>query len=77
MGIKPTKKKVSIFDLYRNEIIEYLRIGLNTAAIVKLINVKLPNSVTSAGLRRYIKREGLDKKAADNCGIQKNRSYKC
>jgi hypothetical protein len=62
MGIKPTKKRASIFDLYKSDIIEYLRIGLNTVAIVKLINAKLPNPVTSAALRRYIKREGLDKK---------------
>jgi hypothetical protein len=62
MRILARKKGATIFDLYKSDIIQYLRIGLNTAAIVKLINVKLPNTVTSAGLRRYIKRESLDKK---------------
>lgn len=54
------KKRATIFDLYKSDIIEYLRIGLNSSAIVKLINDKLPNPVSTTGLHKYIKREGLD-----------------
>jgi hypothetical protein len=54
------KKRATIFDLYKSDIIEYLRIGLNTAAIVKIINDELPNPVSTTSLHKYIKPEGLD-----------------
>jgi len=56
---KTSKKRATIFDLFKDEIVDYLKIGLNHVAITKLINQKLPTPVNQNSLYRYIKREGL------------------
>jgi len=55
------KKKASVFDLFKNEIEEYLKIGLSIRCIYLLIKHKIEkenllagNTVSYQGIRRYI-----------------------
>ncbi|MDX1808927.1 MAG: hypothetical protein R3331_05270 [Sulfurospirillaceae bacterium] len=53
--------KVSILDLYRQEIEEFVKTGASLRSIWKILSHKMPNNVqiTYNGFYRYCKRKGL------------------
>lgn len=53
-------RKISILDLYFDEIKNQLEIGLSIAKVYKKINVKLPNNgISYNGFYRYCKRNNI------------------
>ena len=56
---KVRKRRASVFDAYRQEIIEMLRLKSSIPFIVKEINREGKVNVSNIGLTTYIKREKL------------------
>lgn len=56
---KDRKRRASVFDAYRKEIIEMLRLKSSVPFIVKEINCEGKVNVSLDGLVAYIKREKL------------------
>ena len=57
--ISERKRKISILDLYFDEIKNQLDIGLSIAKVYKKINEKLPDrGISYNGFYRYCKRRG-------------------
>jgi DNA invertase Pin-like site-specific DNA recombinase len=54
---KGRKSKVRILDPYREQIIRYLKMGLNLAAILTVINDQLPKPITYPALRYYVEHD--------------------
>jgi len=52
---KERKKKKSILDPYRDEIDEFVKIGISAVAISKIINNKIGIELTPNNYRHYIK----------------------
>jgi|GEM_PF-1820370 len=55
----PRKKRASVFDVYKDQIIEMLSYKSSVPFIAKEINREGKVNVSSAGLMAYIKRENL------------------
>jgi DNA invertase Pin-like site-specific DNA recombinase len=51
------KNKVRILDPYRGQIARYLRMGLNLAAILTVVNDQLPKPITYPALRYYVEHD--------------------
>jgi hypothetical protein len=53
--------KVSVLDLYRSEIEEFVKTGASLRSIWKILSSKMPNDVqiSYVGFYRYCKRKGL------------------
>ena len=51
---KGAKNKDRVLDSYKNEILEYLKINLSQASILKIINTKLEKPITITSLRYFI-----------------------
>ena len=56
---KIRKRRASVFDAYRDEIIEMLKLKSSIPFIVKEINREGKVNVSNIGLTTYIKREKL------------------
>ena len=56
---KVRKRRASVFDAYRDEIIEMLKLKSSIPFIVKEINREGKVNVSNIGLTTYIKREKL------------------
>ncbi len=56
---KIRKKRVSVFDLYKEQIIEMLRYKSSVPFIAREINKEGKVEVSASGLMAYIKRENL------------------
>ena len=56
---KARKRRASVFDAYRDEIIEMLKLKSSIPFIVKEINREGKVNVSNIGLTTYIKREKL------------------
>ena len=56
---KVRKRRASVFDAYRQEIIEMLRLKSSIPFIVKEINREGKVNVSNIGLTAYVKREKL------------------
>ena len=56
---KVRKRRASVFDAYRDEIIEMLKLKSSIPFIVKEINSEGKVNVSNIGLTTYIKREKL------------------
>ncbi len=56
---KARKRRASVFDAYRKEIIEMLRLKSSVPFIVKEINSEGKVNISVIGLTAYIKREKL------------------
>ena len=56
---KVRKRRASVFDAYRDEIIEMLKLKSSVPFIVKEINREGKVNVSNIGLTTYIKREKL------------------
>lgn len=58
MEATPKKKKVSILNLFENEIVDLYNLGVTTPNIAKIINVKLPENskVSESGFYQWIYR---------------------
>ena len=56
---KARKRRASVFDSYRDEIIEMLKLKSSIPFIVKEINSEGKVNVSNIGLTTYIKREKL------------------
>jgi hypothetical protein len=53
--------KVSVLDLYRSEIEEFVKTGASLRSIWKILSSKMPENaqITYNGFYRYCKRKGL------------------
>ncbi|MFA7572053.1 MAG: hypothetical protein WCY75_12500 [Sulfurimonadaceae bacterium] len=53
--------KVSVLDLYRSEIEEFVKTGASLRSIWKILSSKMPDDVqiSYVGFYRYCKRKGL------------------
>ena len=56
---KARKRRASVFDAYRKEIIEMLKLESSVPFIVKEINLEGKVNISVIGLAAYIKREKL------------------
>jgi DNA invertase Pin-like site-specific DNA recombinase len=54
---KGRKSKVRILDPYREQIVKYLKMGLNLAAILTIVNDQLEKPITYPALRYYVEQE--------------------
>jgi hypothetical protein len=54
---KGSKNKERVLDPHKDQIREYLEMGLNLAAIMKLVNPKLEEPVTYNTFRYFVKHE--------------------
>ena len=63
---KGVKNKSRMLDPYRDEIVEYLNIGLNMAGIHKMLNAKAQKPIKYATLRLYIESDEALKRLRDN-----------
>ena len=54
---KGSKNKERVLDPHKNRILEYLEMGLNMAAIMKLVNPQLEEPVTYNTFRYFVKHE--------------------
>ena len=54
---KGRKSKVRILDPYREQIIRYLKMGLNLAAILTVVNDQLEKPITYPALRYYVEQD--------------------
>jgi DNA invertase Pin-like site-specific DNA recombinase len=52
-----SRNKERVLDAYRDQILDYLKMGLNLAAIVKLINPQLEQPITYNSYRYFVQRE--------------------
>jgi DNA invertase Pin-like site-specific DNA recombinase len=51
------RNKVRILDPYREQIARYLKMGLNLAAILTVVNDQLPKPITYPALRYYVEHD--------------------
>jgi hypothetical protein len=54
---KGAKSKRRMFDPYKEQIVRYLRLGLDLAAILKIINPQLGKPTTYQALKYYVVNE--------------------
>jgi DNA invertase Pin-like site-specific DNA recombinase len=54
---KGRKSKVRVLDPYREQIARYLKIGLNLAAILTVVNDQLVHPITYPALRYYVEQD--------------------
>lgn len=52
-----SRNKERVLDPYRNQILDYLKMGLNLAAIMKIINPQLEQPITYNSYRYFVQRE--------------------
>lgn len=54
---KGSRNKKRVLDPYKQQILDYLKMGLNLAAIMKIINPQLERPITYNSYRYYVQRE--------------------
>jgi DNA invertase Pin-like site-specific DNA recombinase len=54
---KGSRNKERVLDPYRQQILDYLKMGLNLAAIMKIINPQLEQPITYNSYRYFVQRE--------------------
>ncbi|HEX6385519.1 MAG TPA: hypothetical protein VF177_12685, partial [Anaerolineae bacterium] len=52
-----SRNKERVLDPYKRQILDYLKMGLNLAAIMKIINPQLEEPITYNSYRYFVQRE--------------------